>query len=241
MYKTLEESKKFITSLLDYFPHLPCKVILAPPFTALSVAAEAAKNSQIWIAAQNMSEHTEGAYTGEISAKMVLDAGATHVILGHSERRQLFHETNQVIQKKIARALQERLTPILCIGETESERAEGRSESVIVEQIDQCLANFSTVQLKDLIIAYEPVWAIGTGKTATPEIARQMHAYIRAHLGKKWGDVFAKNISILYGGSVKAENSAALLHMEHVDGALIGGASLDLDQFAKIISLGTTS
>ncbi|HSX03529.1 MAG TPA: triose-phosphate isomerase [Rhabdochlamydiaceae bacterium] len=241
MYKTIFEAKEFFASFLPQIKTSHSKIFIAPPFTALDTCAQLVKGSKVQIGAQNMSPFVEGAYTGEISGKMIKEAGGSFVILGHSERRGHFHETNAFIHQKLKAALLEKLIPILCIGETDKEREEGRSFEVILKQIDECLLGFSEEQLKDLIIAYEPIWAIGTGKTATPQLAEDMHHKIRQHIGKKWGIRLAEDLPILYGGSVKSENIASLLKEPDIDGALVGGASLDASSFAKIVSLGTKS
>ena len=238
MYKTILETKEFFSVFLPQVRGLNAPIFIAPPFTSIATAANLVKETKIRIGGQSMSQAEEGAFTGEISGKMLKDAGASFVILGHSERRQHFHETNFLIQQKLKRAITDKIIPILCVGETDKEREEGRSHSVIIKQLEECLQGFSQDQLKDLIIAYEPVWAIGTGKTATPEIAQEVHQSIRQHIGKKWGINLAKDLPILYGGSVKVDNSVSLLKAPDIDGALIGGASLDPNQFAKIISLG---
>ena len=199
-------------------------MLLAVPFTAL----QAAQGSEIEIGAQNMHDAAEGAFTGEISANMLWDAGATFVILGHSERRHLFGETNAFIHRKVVRALEEELQPLLCIGETEEERAHGRTADVLKRQLDECLKG---VDPEKVMIAYEPVWAIGTGKTATPEIAEEAHQQIRAHLGES-----GKGVAILYGGSVKPETMKPLMQQPNVNGVLVGGASLDVETFAKIVN-----
>lgn len=234
MYKTILEAQEFFASFLPLVKGSHSKILIAPPFTALNACAQFVKGSNVQIGAQNMSPFDEGAYTGEISAKMIREAGATFVILGHSERRALFHESNQIIKEKLKKALLDKLTPILCVGETEREWNEGRSFEVVLKQVDECLAGFHEDQLKSLILAYEPVWAIGTGKTATPDIAQKVHHKIRDHLGIK----LAEDLPILYGGSVKTENISLLMNEPDIDGVLVGGASLDAQSFAKIISLG---
>ncbi|HSX12563.1 MAG TPA: triose-phosphate isomerase [Rhabdochlamydiaceae bacterium] len=235
MYKTIAEAKEFFAAFLPLVKTAHSKIFIAPPTTALAACAPLVQGSKVLLGAQNISAHEEGAYTGEVSAKMVKEAGASFVILGHSERRLYFHETDELIQQKLKRAFHEKLLPILCIGETEKQREEGRSFAVVLKQIDDCLSGFSANQLKDLILAYEPVWAIGTGKNATPAIAQEMHHKIREHIGKKWGIKLAEDLPILYGGSVKIENSAALLKEPDIDGVLVGGASLDAKNFATIV------
>lgn len=235
MHKTIRETIDFLEELLPKVKKSTCEVRIAPPFTALSVAANAIKGSHVQIGAQNMSEAEEGAFTGEVSSRMLKDAGAQFVILGHSERRALFGETDELIHAKLQRAFQEGLPPILCIGETEQQRESNQSVQVLTTQIDKCLKEFSREQLETLVIAYEPVWAIGTGKTATPEMAQETHQAIRAHIAKIWGGDFADQLSLLYGGSVKPDNIDALLNQPDIDGALIGGASLDAATFGQMV------
>ncbi|MBS0616489.1 MAG: triose-phosphate isomerase [Verrucomicrobia bacterium] len=222
MHKTVAEAKDFLAQLKA--PQH--EVWIAPPFTAIS----ALKGSFVRVGAQNMHEEAEGAFTGEISAKMILEAGATFVILGHSERRRIFGESNERILKKVERALASGLKPLLCIGETEAERAQGKIASIIEAQLQGMPA-------AEMVIAYEPVWAIGTGKTATPDEARQAHQLCRGLLTKMWGPKLAGTTPILYGGSVTPQNAAALLAQPDIDGALIGGASLNPQTFQEILDL----
>jgi triosephosphate isomerase (TIM) len=235
MHKTIEESVAFIRALAPQVKRATNKIFITPPFTAISACAEAAKGTNVVIGAQNMSDADEGAFTGEISGKMLKEAGAEFVLLGHSERRSHFHETDLYIQHKLKRALLVGLTPILCIGENEQERAGGYMEKVLMAQIDCALMELKAEALAPLIIAYEPVWAIGTGKTATPEMAQEAHAMIRAHLAKFWDPSFSKRLPILYGGSVKPNNIKNLLNQPDIDGALIGGASLEVAGFAQMV------
>jgi triosephosphate isomerase len=211
-------------------------VLIAPPFTGLAAAREAIAGSRIFLGGQNMHWESSGAFTGEISPFMLLDAGCSHVILGHSERRTLFGETNEMIDRKLGAALQAGLIPILCIGETLEEREEGRTFGVIEEQLRESMKGL--VQKKSLpsslLLAYEPVWAIGTGKTATPQQAQEVHSYIRKWLGETF-DAVALKIRILYGGSVKPDNISELMDMTDIDGALVGGASLKPQSFVPIV------
>jgi triosephosphate isomerase len=230
MYKTIAEAKDFFSIFLPLIKESSAKILIAPPFTALFSCAEAVKGSPVLIGAQNISAYKEGAYTGEVSARMAKEAGAAFVLLGHSERRLHFHETGALLQKKLHEALAAGLIPILCVGETAEEREAGRSLEIVKKQLDEAL---SSEELKDLIIAYEPVWAIGTGKTATPQMAQEMHQNIRAHLREK----MVKNCPILYGGSVKSDTLAALLKEDDIDGVLVGGASLDPKHFAAMALL----
>jgi triosephosphate isomerase (TIM) len=227
MYKTGSEAKSFILSLIPLIENTSKQAFLAVPFTSIQEACEAARGSRIVIGAQNMHDAEEGAFTGEVSASMLTQAGAQFVILGHSERRHLFFETNAFIHRKIKSALKAGLTPILCIGETEEERKQGRTKEVLTRQLKECLGDLTESDIMRLAIAYEPVWAIGTGQSATPAMAQETHALIREHLPKK--------IPILYGGSVKPDNAEALLSQPDINGALVGGASLNVETFVRII------
>ncbi len=206
------------------------------PFTAIEAGVEAAKGTKISIGAQNMHDQMEGAFTGEISARMLKASGASYVILGHSERRQYFKETNAFIHRKLALALKEGLTPILCIGELADERESGKYGDVLKTQLDECLQNLNAPQVEKVVLAYEPVWAIGTGKTATPEIAQGVHRFIRNWVEEKYSIGCAERICLIYGGSVKPDNIASLMQQTDIDGVLVGGASLDVESFAKIVN-----
>lgn len=232
MHKTASEAKLFIETLIAKLPPVLAQIFIAPPFTALHAAAGACKTPKVLIGAQNMHEKEFGAYTGEISATLLKEAGARFVILGHSERRHLFHEENAQINQKLKTALKEGLLPILCVGETERERAEGKTAEVISAQLEACLKEISP---SEIILAYEPVWAIGTGITATPEMAEKTHLLCREFLSAFWGESAAERINILYGGSVTPETAAALFKQPNIDGALVGGASLQCDKFIQII------
>jgi triosephosphate isomerase len=235
MYKTAEEARQFIAELALL---TRARALLAVPFTALSAAIEAAAGTQIVVGAQNMHDQEEGAYTGEVSGKMLFAAGARFVILGHSERRRLFHETSAWICRKVKRALTDGLMPIVCVGETEEERELGQTEETLARQLRESLEG---VELGRVAVAYEPVWAIGTGKTASPQVAQDAHAFCRTVLAREKGKEAAEALSILYGGSVKPENSALLMAEPDIDGALVGGASLDPRLFAQIIHQGLES
>lgn len=235
MHKTIKEAAAFMMALVPMAASSKCEVFIAPPFTALSACAEAARGSHVQIGGQNMSDADEGAFTGEISAKMLKDAGASFVLLGHSERRSHFQETDEHINHKLKKAVREGILPILCIGENETQREAGHTEQVLNHQIDIALQDLSEEQLSKLVVAYEPVWAIGTGKTATPELAEATHKQIRTHLASHFSDSFADNLSILYGGSVKPANIDQILNQPNVDGALIGGASLDIEAFSQMV------
>jgi triosephosphate isomerase (TIM) len=231
MYKTGSEAQEFLTQIKSQLPS-SVKVFIAPSFTALPVAAQVVQGTSIVLGAQNMNEADEGALTGEISARMLLDAGARFVILGHSERRRLFHETDAMIHLKLKRAFSSHLLPLLCIGETLEEREAGKTHEVLSKQLKTALGQCAPAEL---VLAYEPVWAIGTGKTATPEVAQDAHAFCRRLMTELWGKDRAGQTSILYGGSVTPETSQSLAKQPDIDGALVGGASLDVQKFLQII------
>jgi triosephosphate isomerase len=211
-------------------------VVVAPPFTAIAAVAEALRGSGIGLAAQNVHFEKEGAFTGEVSAPMLKDAGCTHVIVGHSERRQYFGETDEGVAKKAAAALAHGLTPIVCVGEMLAEREAGRTMDVVGRQVDGALKGLSSEAMAGVLVAYEPVWAIGTGKVATPEQAEEVHAFIRGRVAASHGAATAQGLRILYGGSVKPDNIASLMAQPDVDGALVGGASLTAESFLKIVA-----
>jgi triosephosphate isomerase len=211
------------------------RVLICPPYTALNAVAETIKGSKIFLGAQNMYFKESGAYTGEIAPAMLLTIGVSYVILGHSERRQYFAETDAVVNDKVKLALKSGLIPIVCVGEKLEEREKSITEKRVGGQIDGSLADLSADDIKKTVIAYEPVWAIGTGKTATPETAQEVHRFIRGRLGEKYGEV-ADEVPILYGGSVKGDNAAELFARPDIDGGLVGGASLKADEFIKIIN-----
>jgi triosephosphate isomerase (TIM) len=211
------------------------EVMIAPPFTALYQVAQVLKGSSIALGAQNLHWEQQGAFTGEISSEMLVDAGCSHVIIGHSERRQFFGETDVTVNRKIRAALSANLIPVFCIGETQAQRESGDTFSVLDKQVRDGLKDFVFNELGDLIVAYEPVWAIGTGQTATREQAQEAHQFIRSLLDKLFGNSLAESIRILYGGSVKPDNVRSLMEMADVDGALVGGASLDPATFVKLI------
>ena len=236
MYKTCSEAVETARHLVNLVSGAKdVDIMIAPQFTALSPVSEIVKESLVSLGGQNLFWEKEGAYTGEISAKMLIGAGCSHVIIGHSERRQYFGETDDTVNKKIASAIKEQLTPVFCVGETEKERESEDTFSVLDKQLKIGLKGFSSDRLEKLVVAYEPVWAIGTGKTATAAQAQEVHQFLRAKLGKIFGDSFAEMIRILYGGSVKPENIAELMAMPDIDGALVGGASLDAETFSRIV------
>lgn len=238
MHKTAAETSAFVSGLAGKLsPGFDsCEVIVGPPFTALSAAVGAAEGSPVQVAAQNLHWESHGAYTGEISAEMIKDAGCSHVIIGHSERRQLFGETDDTVNKRILAAQESGLVPIFCLGETLEEREAGRTFDVVSIQLKSGLTNVPTEDSERLVIAYEPVWAIGTGKTATPDQAQEVHAHLRKELAQVAGVEFADGVRILYGGSVKPSNAKALIGCADIDGALVGGASLKVDDFYGIIT-----
>ena len=236
MNKTIGDAVDYANQLKSLYAGLDDReVVVAPPFTALYPVAEALKGSSIRLSAQNLSDKTEGAYTGEVSARMLVDAGCEYVIIGHSERRTLFGERDAEINGKINAALESGLKPIFCIGETLNEREELQTFNVVERQIKEGLNNLNTDDIRRLVIAYEPVWAIGTGKTATPEQAQEVHAFIRRLMGKMYGENIARDIPIIYGGSVNPNNIGSLMAEADINGALVGGASLDVESFIKII------
>jgi triosephosphate isomerase len=236
MFKTGPEAVAFIDTLKSAVADVSdVDIMIAPPFTALSLAADAVAGTSIGLGAQNLHWEPEGAYTGEISAQMLNAAGCRYVIIGHSERRQYFGETDQAINRKIDAAAKANLIPVFCIGETESQRDAGETFSVLDKQVENGLEGLFSENLKTLVVAYEPVWAIGTGKTATKEQAQEAHAHIRKWFAERYGTEFAKGLRILYGGSVKPSNVKDLMAMEDIDGALVGGASLDPDSFSRLV------
>ena len=210
------------------------EIMIAPPFTSLYQVAQVLSGSPIALGAQNLYWEKQGAFTGEISSEMLVDAGCSYVIIGHSERRLFFDDTDATVNRKIQAALSANLTPVFCIGETEAEREAGDTFSVLDKQVRDGLKDFSFDELGDLVVAYEPVWAIGTGKTATREQAQEAHRFIRSLLETLFEKQFAGAVRILYGGSVKPDNVRALMEMPDVDGALVGGASLDPETFSKL-------
>jgi triosephosphate isomerase len=234
MHKTTEETERFLGDLLPRVSESGPEVVICPPFTSLRAAVELCFQSPVRVAAQNMHEADEGAFTGEISAPMLLDLGVDGVILGHSERRQHFGETDEALARKVPAALGAGLEPILCVGENEAQRDGDETEEVLTRQIQADLADVPDARLSEVVIAYEPIWAIGTGRTATPEQAQEAIALIRGLIGAR-SDAAAIAIRILYGGSVKPDNAAELISQPDVDGALVGGASLDPGDFAAIV------
>lgn len=237
MHKTIEEARSFVNELLSSFQPAENEIVgLAVPFTSIFPLAQEFKEKLILIGAQNMNDASEGAFTGEIAGVMLVNAGAQFVLLGHSERRHLYGENDQFINRKIKKALDIGLQPVFCIGETKEEYEEGQTHSVIERQVIEGLKDLEPQKLEKLIIAYEPVWAIGTGLSATPEIAQEVHRFCREVLSKQFSDELAAQIVIQYGGSVNPANAHDLLAQPDIDGLLIGGASLSLDSFRKIVN-----
>ncbi|MCU0597702.1 MAG: triose-phosphate isomerase [Desulfobacterales bacterium] len=235
MHKSILESVEFVNQLLPLVADSLVDIMIAPPFTSLFAVSEIIKDSNVDLGAQNLFWEKNGAFTGEISPLMLLSAGCRYVIIGHSERRQYFGETDETVNKKINAAMEAGLIPIFCIGETESQREEGKTFSVLDKQIKMGLEGLTLKEDRMLVIAYEPVWAIGTGKTALPGQVQEVHLYLRNLLEKTSGKRHAAAIRILYGGSVKPDNISELMALPDVDGALVGGASLNADTFSKII------
>ena len=238
MYKTVGDSVATALALKPLVANANhCEVIIAPVFTALKSVADRLEGSNIKVAGQNCAtERSEGAFTGEVAAFMVHDAGCSHVIVGHSERRQYFLETDQIVSKKAQAGLAAGLTVIVCVGETLDQRDQGKALDVVKDQIVGGLTGLTASDLDRIIIAYEPVWAIGTGRTATPEQAQEMHAFIRRVFAERHSQAAADRLRILYGGSVKPDNIAGLMKQADIDGALVGGASLNAESFAKIVN-----
>jgi len=237
MYKTVSEAVVFAKELrADVKDVADVEIVIAPPFTAIHAVAEALRNSNIGVAAQNMYWEREGAFTGEVSPGMIKEAGAEYVIIGHSERRRLFGETDAFVNRKLVAAYAAGLWPIMCVGETLDERERNETDAVLDHQLKFGLDGMSGEQIGDLVIAYEPVWAIGTGKTATASQAQEAHHHIRGRLRQWFGADAAEKCHVIYGGSVKPDNIAELMREPDVDGGLVGGASLNVRSFADIVT-----
>jgi triosephosphate isomerase (TIM) len=235
MYKSVPESVEAARRLIELTTDSDIEIVIAPPFTSLFSVHEITKNSKIKLGAQNMFWEKEGAFTGEISPFMLLSVGCRYVIIGHSERRQYFSEADETINRKIKASLDFGLIPIMCVGETESHREKKKTFSVLDKQMQKGLEGLTLDEKRPIVIAYEPVWAIGTGKTALPHQVQEVHSYLRSLIEKYFGDMLAKSSRILYGGSVKPDNVSELMKLPDVDGALVGGASLNPETFIKII------
>ena len=239
MYKTVQEAVVFVKELRSAVKDVTdVEIVVAPPFTAVHAVAEAARNTNIGVAAQDLYWEAWGAFTGEVSGPMVKEAGAEYVIVGHSERRQLFGETDATVNKRVLAAIASGLTPIVCVGETLDERERNDTLAVLDRQIKDGLDRITGDELAALVVAYEPVWAIGTGRVATAAQAGEVHTHIRTRLRQWFGADAAEQCHVIYGGSVKPDNIAALIAEEDVDGALVGGASIDAEGFVRIVRLG---
>jgi triosephosphate isomerase (TIM) len=235
MFKTASEARDFTQKLLARLPMgNGVEVAVCPPFTALAAAVEGLGGSELKVLAQNMHQEKEGAYTGEVSAPMLLELGVHGTLLGHSERRQYFNETDRALQEKVPAALDAGLQPMLCVGESEEEREAGETQRKLRHQVQEALERVPDDRLADVVIAYEPIWAIGTGQVATPEMAQDAIGFIRALVGDRSKDA-AERVRVLYGGSVKPDNAAEILAQPDIDGALVGGASLDPDSLVEIV------
>lgn len=237
MFKTQAETRAFFDVfkvLVEKSSH--CDIVVCPPFTALVAAVAGARGTQIQIGAQNMHWEGKGAFTGEVAPQMIVEAGCSHVIIGHSERRQFFGETDDTVNKRVKAALEAKLTPIVCVGELLNEREANQTEAVLKKQFTGGLASLTGEQFSRIIVAYEPVWAIGTGRTATPEMAADAHRHLRSLAAAQFTPERAGGLRILYGGSVKPDNIKGLMAQVEIDGALVGGASLDAQSFASIVN-----
>ncbi len=241
MYKTVAEARDLAAAVREGVREFKdIDVAMAPPFTALAAVGEILKGTSVGLAAQTMHEAAKGAFTGEISPAMLKDVGCTHVILGHSERRHIFGETDQNVMKKARAALDHGLIPILCVGETLQERETSRTFDVVERQAEHALRHVTPEEASRSVLAYEPVWAIGTGKTASPEQAQEVHTFLRKLVARSHGESVARAIRILYGGSVKPDNAGSLIAEPDVDGALVGGACLEAPSFVGIVSASRT-
>lgn len=239
MNKTNKETISFLSELKGLVTGVNnVEIVIGTPFTALSDAVKEAANSNIKIAAQNMNPNDSGAYTGEISPLMLKEIGVEYVILGHSERREYYGETNEFINAKVKAALNHGLKPILCVGEKLEDREAGKTENVVSDHLQNGLLGITAEEMKNVVIAYEPVWAIGTGKTATPEQAELVHNYIRVLLIDMYGKEVGEGVTIQYGGSMKPDNAKELISQKNIDGGLIGGASLEPKSFSEIVKAG---
>jgi triosephosphate isomerase (TIM) len=236
MYKTPEQAQAFVSAFLPQVKeHARDEIVLCPPFISIPAVVEATRDSNIRVGGQDMFWETEGAYTGAVCGQMLHAVGCTHVIIGHSERRQYFGETDDTVNRKLRAALVVGLKPIVCVGEVLQEREAGVTEDILRRQCSIAFREISAGGAHTIVVAYEPVWAIGTGKTATPELAAEAHRVIRAQAAEAFGDEVAAKMRILYGGSVKPDNAKALMSQPEIDGALVGGASLDAKSFAAIV------
>lgn len=236
MHKTVSEATELVEELKGALADVEDReIVVCAPFTALHALGQALEGSNIQLGAQNLYPADEGAYTGEISPRMLADVGCRYVVVGHSERREYFEESNEFISDKLNAALGQGLKPILCVGEELREREAGRHKTVVSRQVHECLEGIDIEEILDVVIAYEPIWAIGTGRTATPEQANTMHREIRGILGSLYGEETAQRTCIMYGGSVKPDNVDDLMAQPEIDGALVGGASLKAESFVRIV------
>ena len=239
MYKTPTEAQSFLHTFLPLVKdQTQSEIVICPPAVDLPTAVHAVKGTEVLVGAQNMHFAEEGAFTGEISASMLVSLGVSHVIIGHSERRQYFAESDDDVNRKLIAALKHHLVPIVCIGENEEQRERGLTEEVVCRQISRAIHQIEATKLRPMVIAYEPIWAIGTGKTASPAIAAEAHLIVRSEVARLVGRPVADALRILYGGSVKPENAGALLNQPEIDGALVGGASLDPHSLTAIVKAG---
>lgn len=236
MNKTHTQSEEFANKLKEKLQNPEQEVLICPPFTSLHAVKKALKDSHILVGAQNMYFEEHGSFTGEVSPLMIKEMECTHVILGHSERRSHFNETNEKVNKKVHAAIHNDLFAIVCVGETLEERDHNKAKEVVETQLKECLKEISPEHMNSLIIAYEPLWAIGTGKNATPQQAQEMHSFIRNALTNLFSGEVARSVQVLYGGSVKPDNASSLLAEQDIDGFLIGGASLEVDSFVSIVN-----
>jgi triosephosphate isomerase len=237
MYKTVAQTVRFFDEFKPLVRNAAhCEIVICPTFPALGAAVETARGSNVQIGAQNLHWEDEGAFTGEVSGPMIRAAGCSHVLIGHSERRQYFGETDATVNKRLFAALKAGLTPIVCVGETLDQRESAQTEAVLIQQLEGGLASLTAADFSRIIVAYEPVWAIGTGRVATPETASEAHALLRAKAARQFGSELAEGLRILYGGSVKPDNVEGLMAREDIDGALVGGASLKPDSFSAIVN-----
>jgi triosephosphate isomerase (TIM) len=242
MYKTPTETQSFLHTFLPLVKdQTQTEIVICPPAVDLPTAVHAVKGTEVLVGAQNMHFAEEGAFTGEISASMLVSLGVSHVIIGHSERRQYFAESDDDVNRKLIAALKHHLVPIVCIGENEEQRERGLTEEVVCRQISRAIHQIEATKLRPMVIAYEPIWAIGTGKTATPAIAAEAHLIVRSEVARLVGRPVADALRILYGGSVKPENAGALLNQPEIDGALVGGASLDPHSLTAIVKAGVAA
>ena len=239
MYKTPDEARAFVQDFLPRIANAKTEIVLCPTFVCIAAVLEEVWGTAIGVGGPDMFWEKEGAYTGEVSAPMLRAIGCSHVIIGHSERRQYFGETDDTVHRKLRAALAVGLQPIVCVGEVIQEREAGLTEQVLTRQCNIAFGNISGLEAAPLIVAYEPVWAIGTGKTATPQMAAEAHELIREQAAKAFGNEAAAAMRILYGGSVKPENAKALMSEAEIDGALVGGSSLDPKSFAAIVAAAT--